>query len=308
MQSSTHAVDCGLHARRARTMRHAGDGMLLCPPNVAGINRPSSEPPFMTPTDQPESTEGRLSSVASAIRVLKSFSEDEVEIGISALAKRLGLSKSTVHRLASTLTAEGLLEQNPDSGRYRLGLGLFALGALVRRRMDVSNQALPHLHTLREKTGETVHLATLDQGNIMYLFNLESPQAIRMRSYIGARRPAFCTSEGRALLAFQPLEVIGRVLKEPMLARTPQTSIDPAELRKTLDAVRRNGYAIDDEESEAGMRGIAAPIRDLNGNVIAAVGVAGPSQRLSKKALRGFVPALLESAEAISARLGHRPF
>ena len=261
----------------------------------------------MTPSDQPESTEGRLSSVTSAIRVLKAFSEVEVEIGISALAKRLNLSKSTVHRLASTLTSEGLLEQNPDSGRYRLGLGLFALGALVRRRMDVSNQALPHLHTLREKTGETVHLATLDQDNIMYLFNLESPQAIRMRSYIGARKPAFCTSEGRALLAFQPLDVVGRILKEPLLARTPHTSVDSAELRKTLDAVRRNGYAIDDEESEIGMRGIAAPIRDLNGNVIAAVGVAGPSQRLSKKALRGFVPALIESADAISTRLGHQP-
>ena len=162
--------------------------------------------------DTQDGTEGRLSSVASAIRVLKAFSETEVEIGISTLAKRLGLAKSTVHRLASTLTAEGLLEQNSENGRYRLGLGLFALGALVRRRMDISTQALPYLHELREITGETVHLATLEQSNIIYLFNLESHQAIRMRSYVGARKPAFCTSEGRVLLAFQSPEVLARVV------------------------------------------------------------------------------------------------
>src|SRR6201996_3170887 len=142
------------------------------------------------------STEGRLSSVTAAIRVLKVFSEEEPEIGISNLAKRLKLAKSTAHRLATTLLAEGLLEQNTENGRYRLGLELFALGALVRRRIDVSNQALPFLHVLRERTDETVHLAILDGTSIIYLFNLESNQAIRVRSYIGVRKPAFCTSEG----------------------------------------------------------------------------------------------------------------
>jgi DNA-binding IclR family transcriptional regulator len=253
-----------------------------------------------------EGTESRLSSVASAIRVLKTFSEEEEEIGISNLAKRLGLAKSTVHRLASTLTAEGLLEQNPENGRYRLGLALFALGTLVRRRMNISDQALPHLHVLREKTGETVHLATLDQSNIMYLFNLESNQAIRMRSYIGARKPAFCTSEGRALLAFQSPDVVSRVVKEGLVARTPHTSTDPADLLKKLESVRRDGYALDDEESEVGMRGIAAPVRDLHGAVIAAVGVAGPAQRMSKKAIRSLVPPLLAAAESISTRLGYQ--
>ena len=145
--------------------------------------------------------EGRLSSVSSAIHLLKTFSEEEAEIGISSLAKRLGQAKSTVHRLATTLLAEGLLEQNPENGRYRLGIELFALGALARRRLDVSNQAMPFLQLLREQTDETVHLAILDNTNIMYLYNLESTQAIRMRSYIGVRKPAFCTSEGRAILA-----------------------------------------------------------------------------------------------------------
>src|SRR6516164_10408238 len=101
----------------------------------------------------------RLSSVATAIRLLKAFSEDEVEIGISALARRLGLAKSTVHRLAVTLVSEGLLEQNGENGRYQLGIALFRLGALVRRRMNVSNEARPYLYDLREKINESVHLA-----------------------------------------------------------------------------------------------------------------------------------------------------
>ncbi|WP_124077534.1 IclR family transcriptional regulator [Pigmentiphaga humi] len=257
--------------------------------------------------DSTEGTESRLSSVASAIRVLKAFSETEIEIGISTLAKRLGLAKSTVHRLASTLASEGLLEQNPENGRYRLGLGLFALGALVRRRMDISTQALPYLHELREITGETVHLATLEQSNIIYLFNLESHQAIRMRSYVGARKPAFCTSEGRALLAFQEPEVLARVVKDGLVARTPNTQTAPAGLRKTLELVQREGYAQDDEESEVGMRGLAAPVRDHSGQVIAAIGIAGPVQRLTKKAMRGFIAPVVQAADALSTRLGYQP-
>ncbi|MDQ6685764.1 MAG: IclR family transcriptional regulator, partial [Pseudomonadota bacterium] len=186
---------------------------------------------------------GRLSSVTSALHVLKVFTEEESEIGISSLAKRLGLAKSTVHRLAVTLAAEGFLEQNEDNGRYRLGLSLFALGALVRRRMDVSNQARPLLGVLRDKTQEAVHLAILEQDTIIYLHNLESSQAIGIRSYIGSRKPAFCTSEGRVLLAFGAPEVVAHVIRQGLPARTPKTRTDPAALLKTLEEVRENGYA-----------------------------------------------------------------
>jgi DNA-binding IclR family transcriptional regulator len=254
-----------------------------------------------------ETGEGRLSSVTAAIRLLKVFSEQEPEIGISNLAKRMGLAKSTVHRLATTLVAEGLLEQNDENGRYRLGIQLFTLGALVRRRFDVSKQALPFLHVLREHTGETVHLAVLDDINIVYLFNLESDQAIRMRSYIGVRKPAFCTAEGHVLLAFRTPDVVARVLKAGLVARTPNTNTDTQAFLKTLDKVRRENYSIDDEESEIGMRGAAAPVRDVSGNVVAAVGIGGPSQRLTKKAMRACVPHLLNAAEGISSTLGYRP-
>ena len=196
------------------------------------------------------------------MRLLKAFSEEQVEIGISDLAKRLGVAKSTVHRLAVTLVADGMLEQNPDTGKYRLGIALFRLGSLVRRRMTMSNEARPLLRDLREKVNETVHLAVLDGSEIMYVFNLESTQAIRMRSDVGVRKPAYCTAEGQAILAFQPADVVERVVRDGLAARTPQTITDPQTLRKVLDGVRARGCAIEDEESELGMRCIAAPLRN----------------------------------------------
>ena len=119
------------------------------------------------PAHRPDRDPGRLSSVSTAIRLMKAFSEEQFEIGISDMAKRLGVAKSTVHRLAVTLVAENLLEQNPETGKYRLGIALFRLGSLVRRRMDVFNEAKPLLRELREKVNETVHLAVLDGSDIM---------------------------------------------------------------------------------------------------------------------------------------------
>jgi len=249
---------------------------------------------------------GRLSSVAMAMRLLKAFSEDEVEIGISSLSKRLGVAKSTVHRLAVTLVSEGLLEQDGDSGKYRLGIGLFRLGALVRRRMEVSTEARPHLLELREKTNETVHLAILDGPDIMYVYNFESRQAIRMRADIGVRKPAYCTAEGQAILAFQPPERIAAVIRHGLVARTPQTITNARKLAKALDAVRSRGCAVEDEESEVGMRCVAAPIRNDAGEVVAAIGLGGPVGRLSKKVIAGLVPHVIGTAAAISARLGYR--
>jgi DNA-binding IclR family transcriptional regulator len=248
-----------------------------------------------------------LSSVANSIRLLKAFSDDEYEIGISNLAKRLGLAKSTVHRLASTLIEAGMLEQNGETGRYRLGLALFELGALVRRKMDVSSEAKPHLKSLREKAGETVHLAILDQASVLFINNLESEHAVRMSMHVGVRAPAHCTAVGKALLAFQPPDVLEQVLAAGLARRTSKTITGAAALRQDLASVRARGYALDDEELEAGLRCIAAPIRDHLGNVVASTSIAGPSQRMSKKALLAFASDVMAAADAISSRLGYQP-
>jgi IclR family KDG regulon transcriptional repressor len=249
----------------------------------------------------------RLSSVANAMRLLRVFSDESYEIGISDLGKHLQLPKSTVHRLASTLIEADMLEQSEENGKYRLGLAVFELGSLVRRKMDVSIEAKPFLMALREKTGETVHLAILDGVSIMYINSLESKQAIRMTLDIGMRKPAHSTAAGKVLLAFQPPEVQERVLAQGLDQRTPNTIVDPVAFRHELAQIRNRGYANNDEENQVGVRSLAAPVWDYTGNVIAAISVAGPAQRLTKKVVAGFAPEVVSSAEAISARLGYHP-
>ena len=165
----------------------------------------------------------RLSSVANSIRVLTSFSGEEDELGITTLATRLRLAKSTVHRLATTLTGAGFLEQNSDTGKYRLGVALFELGALVRRRMDVANEARPKLRELLEKTGETVQLGIVDHFSVLYVYEMESRHAIRMAAAVGARAPLHCTAVGKVLLAYQPPDYVKQVIAHGLKAHTPKT-------------------------------------------------------------------------------------
>ena len=141
----------------------------------------------------------RLSSVANSIRLLSSFSGEEDELGITALAGRLRLAKSTVHRLAATLTAARFLEQNDETGKYRLGLALFELGSLVRRRMDVADAARQQLRELLEATGETVQLGIIDHHSVLYIYEMESRRAIRMAAAVGARAPLHCTAVGKEI-------------------------------------------------------------------------------------------------------------
>ncbi len=198
-----------------------------------------------------------------------------------------------------------MLEQNPENGKYRLGIGLFSLGALVRRRMNLSSEARQDLFALRNITQETVHLAILDDTEIMYVYNLESTQAIRVNSDIGVHKPAFCTANGRAILAFQSDETIEAVIKRGFVPRAPKTNTSAGYLKKMLVKVRSLGYAFEDEESEAGMRALAAPVRDASGQVVASVGVAGPVQRLSEAEMEQYAPAVVDTAQAISRRLGY---
>src|SRR5881398_2458354 len=170
-----------------------------------------------------KTAKARLSSVANAIRLLTSFSGEEDELGITTLAGRLRLAKSTVHRLAATLTSAGFLEQNSDTGKYRLGVALFELGALVRRRMDVANEARPKLRELLEKTGETVQLGIVDHFSVLYVYEMESRRAIRMAAAVGGRAPLHCTAVGKVLLAFQPPEYAKQVVSNGLKAYTPKT-------------------------------------------------------------------------------------
>ena len=256
---------------------------------------------------KPKPRRMRLSSVANSIRLTKAFSEHESEMGISALASRLGLAKSTVHRLATTLVEYDFLEQNRETGKYRLGLALFELGTLVRRNMDTASQAQSEIHQLAEATGETIQLAILDHLSVLYIRVRESRQAVRMSQGLGSRAPAHCTSVGKALLAFQPPEVVKQVIDNGLQRFTDKTITDGAALQEELASIRQRGYALDDEEIEVGLRCVAAPIRDHSGKVIAAISVAAPVQRMSKKTVQTTIPTVVAAADTISRRLGYLP-
>jgi IclR family KDG regulon transcriptional repressor len=252
------------------------------------------------------SKEGRLSSVASAMLLLKCFTDEHYELGIGALSRQLGLAKSTVHRLATTLLEAGMLDQNKDNGKYRLGLMVFELGSLARRKMDIYNEAKVFLHELRKQTGESINLAILRDESLIYLNSLESPSAIKVRSHMGMRLPAHCAAEGKVLLAFAAEDDANRIIGHGLARQTPNTITDPAALREELDAVKTRGYGTDFEESEIGVRSIAVPVFAGDSELAAAVGIAGPVQRLSKRVLMSFLPALNSAAESISMRLGAR--
>jgi IclR family transcriptional regulator, KDG regulon repressor len=239
----------------------------------------------------------RLSSVANAMLILKSFSASDGELGIIALATRLGLAKSTVHRLASTLMQAGMLEQNPANGKYRLGITAFELGSLARSRMDFYGEAKDTLRALREKTTESVHLAVLRGESVIYLNSLESHSAIKVTAPLGKRVSAHTCVEGKVLLAFSEPQAIEAYLRG---AR----NVDVRQLRTELASVLERGYAIGNEEAAIGVRAIAAPFFGGDNDVVGAIGLAGPATRLTRRSLMSFLPILNASTEALSSRLG----
>ena len=178
---------------------------------------------------------------------------------------------------------------------------------MVRRNMDVVAEAKPYLRMLMEKTGETVHLGILDHASVLYINKIETRQAIRMNSNIGGRAPVHCTALGKAILAFQDTATIDDVIARGLLPLTSKTITDPKLLKQELATVRARNYAIDDEEIEIGLRGLAAPIRNHTSQVVAALSIAGPVQRMTKKIVASYVPDVVAAAEAISQRLGFLP-
>lgn len=244
----------------------------------------------------------RLSSVAASIRLLKAFSEENDELGISALSRKLKASKSTVHRLASTLLAEGLLEQDAETERYRLGLGLFSLGALVRQRLSVTTVAKELLTDLRDEVRENVELAVLKGHTITYIYDFESPEAVRLRPRLGMSTLAIDCALGMAMTAFQSEEKI----KEMLTGTEPRPSLaKQKELYKEIEQIRRDGFAAEEENAKLGAICVAAPVYNANGTVTSAIGVTVPDQRVDPNRMEILGRRVVETAQAISLRLGY---
>lgn len=245
-----------------------------------------------------------MSTAASIVRILDVLAEGEEELSIREMSRRTGLSRSTVQRIAADLAAAGLLKKSAETGHYRLGLRLLVLGGLVQARNEINVVAEPVLKALMRLSGETVHLAILDDVEIVYIAKVESTQAVRVASWVGRRNPPYCTGVGKAILAYQASEVIERIIRHGLRRYTPNTITDPVALRAHLESVRQQGYAFDQEELELGARCVAAPVRDYTGKVIAAISTAGPAHRMTTERMERLIGPVMEGAQEISRQLG----
>jgi DNA-binding IclR family transcriptional regulator len=251
----------------------------------------------------------RIQAIERAVAILNALSADDPELGVTELAERLGLHKSTVHRFMVNLDAAGLVERNPRSGRYRLGLRIFELGAQVMQRMNLWDEALPFLEGLVRDTGETGHLAVLDGGEAIYIERVEARRALRVPSAVGRGYPAHATNLGKVLLADLSQERVEAIIAERGLAAyTPKTITDPDELGRDLERIRRRGYAVDNEEYDDGLRCIGAPVRDHSGRTVAALGIGGPVTRITPERVEELAELVMAAARDLSRRLGaHQP-
>ena len=250
----------------------------------------------------------RIQAIERAVSILNAFSPADPELGVTELAERLGLHKSTVHRFMVNLDAAGLVERNPRTGRYRLGLRIFELGGLVMQQMNLWDEALPFLEGLVHDTGETGHLAVLDGGEAIYIERVEARRALRVPSAIGRGYPAHATNLGKVLLADLPRERVEEIVAERGLAAyTPHTITGLEELEAELERIRVLGYAIDNEEYDEGLRCIGAPVRDHSGHVVAALGIGGPVTRITPDRVDELAELVMTAARGLSRRLGaHR--
>lgn len=224
--------------------------------------------------------------------------------GLTELAECVGGPKATMHRLLATLQQRGYVTQDKATGRYAAGLRCFELGSQWTASLDLRRVAAPHLAELNEATLETVHLAVYDGGEVVYVEKLDSPLPVVAVSGLGRRSPATCVATGRALLAFQDPEEIDRVLSGPLPAYTALTVTDPDELRALLAQVRQNGYGVNHGSYRPGVGGVAAPIRDYRGQVVASAGLCLPEDRFGPDRFPELLAAAVSAAVAISGALG----
>jgi len=246
-----------------------------------------------------------VDAAAKALELLTAFSFNERRLSLSDLAARTGIPRATAFRLLSTLEASGFVTK--VGGEYQLGLKCFVLGNVAAADLDLKEVAQPHLVALRDATRETTHLAILDHWRVVYLERLPSPQPVGfMRSRVGAILPAFCTALGKTLLSDLPEpEVTAWAAGQTFPRMTPNTITSAKRLLKELRTVRVRGYALDEEEHELGVRCVAAPVRNHEGKVVAAISVAGPTERMPRTLVGSEVAMkIVAAAHAVSLDLG----
>jgi len=254
-----------------------------------------------------EKSEYMIQAVSHALDLLEQFHSDDVdELGVTELSKRLKLHKNNVFRLLATLESRGYIEQNKATENYRLGLKSLELGQTFIKKMGLLHQAKPVLEELVNECNETSYVAIFKDGYIVYLDVVETRLTVRVVSRVGTRLPAYCTAAGKVHLAFMSDEELESFLPNKELeAYTPLSITDRDELKRDLAKVVEQGYALDIEELDIGVRCVAAPIRDYTRRIVGALSISGPATRFSDERLeKELVPLVTRAAEELSTRLG----
>lgn len=247
-----------------------------------------------------------LSTLDKGLRVLEALAQPDAGPGLTLteLAHRLGMHRTTLFRFLVTLRVRGYIERDPDTDRYRLGIGVLTLAASLLNNLDIRRIARPVLLELRNSTQELVHLAVLSEDGVVTVDRFEGQRSLSLQTEVGARRPAYCTASGKAILAHLPGPRVSAILAGGMPAVTPRTITTPEAMFRHLDEVRRLGYAIDDEERTEGVRCVAATVFGHDGEVVAAISLAAPTIRFPPERVTAVGEEVAVAAATISRRLG----
>jgi IclR family KDG regulon transcriptional repressor len=237
------------------------------------------------------------------MQILSAFDGEHGDRGVSEIAQVTGLHKATAHRIMMTLLNYGFLERAPDGERFRLGLRMVELGLGALRGLDFRQAAYPYMQQLVDRFQESCDLGIFDRGQVLYIEVVLSEEVLTIISRVGRHLPVHCTASGKVLLAFLPPEIVEPVLGAPLARCTEKTITSPDRLREELEATRQRGYGVDDEEVSAGIRAVSVPIRDFDGNVIAAMSMPGLESRIRWDRIPEIAQAMMEAADAISTRI-----
>lgn len=256
----------------------------------------------------PERASGSsAATVERAADVLLLFaSSQKTRLGVTEIASALGISKTAVHRILSSLKNKGIVEIDPVSHRYGLGPVITSLGLTYLNKLDVRKAAGRELAYLSQATNETATLSVRTGYSRVYIDQVTPDREVLMSVQIGIPHPLHAGASSKAFLAFLPQEEIDRYLSQPLRKVTPLTTIDPVVLRKELLVIKKQGWAQSQSERQTGAGSVAAPILDHRGEPIAVISVCGPAERLVTE-IEECAAALLETTEKISIRMGHSP-
>lgn len=247
-----------------------------------------------------------VNTVSRAAQILD-YLADHDDQGVSDIAKVLDMPKSSAHSILVTLEHHSLIEKDERTGRFHLGLKLIELGYRAQGELGLVRIGRPFLQGLNRDTDETIHLTVLDHQEVLYVDCVESKLRLRTYSVIGVRAPLYCTSVGKALLAWQNTAYIDEYLSNTdFRSETSRTITDSAALKIELEKVKSQGFAIDDREHEDHLRCIGAPIRNSRGEVFASLSISGPEVRMTPDRVQELAPRIIGVASEISRKSGFR--